>query len=171
MVRAESVSHPVEADAAYSLTPGVVCAVKLADCMPVLLTDTAGSVVAVAHAGWRGLAAGVVENTVDALPVARETLIAYLGPAIGPQAFEVGDEVRAAFCAVDPAAAQAFRPLTPGKWLADLFELGRKRLARCGVTRAYGGGMCTFSDPQRFYSHRRNPVTGRMAALVWLDAR
>lgn len=170
VVRADTVSDPVEADAAYTVTPGVVCAVKLADCMPVLLTDTAGSVVAVAHAGWRGLAAGVVENTVGALAVARETLIAYLGPAIGPQAFEVGDEVRAAFCAVDPAAAQAFAPLRPGKWLADLFELGRQRLARCGVTRTYGSGACTFSDPQRFYSHRRNPVTGRMAALVWLDA-
>jgi YfiH family protein len=169
VVRAETVSRPVEADAAYTLAPGVVCAVKVADCMPVLITDTAGSVVAVAHAGWRGLAAGVIDNTVNALPAAPETLIAYLGPAIGPQAFEVGDDVHAAFCRADEAAAQAFEPLRKGKWLADLFQLGRQRLARCGVTGIYGGGECTFSNPERFYSHRRNPVTGRMAALIWRE--
>ncbi len=156
------------ADAACTAASGVVCAVKIADCMPVLLTDTAGSVVAVAHAGWRGLAAGVVENTVHALGVEPGSLMAYLGPAIGPRAFEVGEEVRAAFCAVDAAAAAAFEPHTPGKWLADLFALGRQRLAGCGVRRVYGGGLCTYSDPGRFYSHRRNPVTGRMAALIWL---
>jgi YfiH family protein len=145
--------------------------VKIADCMPVLITDTAGTAVAVAHAGWRGLAAGVVENTVAALGVAPDTLLAYLGPAIGPGAFEVGDEVRAAFCKVDAAAEEAFRPLRPGKWLANLFRLGRQRLARCGVMQVYGGGLCTYSNPERFYSHRRNPTTGRMAALVWIGRR
>ncbi|MGH8665055.1 MAG: polyphenol oxidase family protein, partial [Burkholderiales bacterium] len=122
-------------------------------------------------AGWRGLAAGVLENTVAALPVAPAALMAYLGPAIGPSAFEVGADVRAAFCAVDAAAAAAFRPLRPGKWLADLFWLGRERLARCGVTHVHGGGLCTYSNPERFYSHRRNPVTGRMAALIWIGER
>jgi YfiH family protein len=171
VVHADAVTSPAQADAAYTATPGVVCAVKIADCMPVLLADAAGTAVAAAHAGWRGLAAGVLENTVRALPTAPDALIAYLGPAIGPEAFEVGDEVRAAFCDVDPAAAAAFSPLRAGKWLADLFRLGRMRLARCGVTRVHGGGLCTYSDPQRFYSHRRNPVTGRMAALIWSGER
>ncbi len=169
VVEADRVSAPVGADAAYTRTPGVVCAVRIADCMPVLIADTAGRGVAVAHAGWRGLASGVVENTVKALQLDPASLLAYLGPAIGPQAFEVGDEVRAQFCAVDADAVQAFRPLGGGKWLADLFHLGRQRLARCGVHRVYGGGLCTHSNPQRFYSHRRNPVTGRMAAVIWLD--
>ena len=171
VVHADALTSPAQADAAYTTTPGVVCAVKVADCMPVLFADAAGTAVAVAHAGWRGLAAGVLENTVAALPVAPAALMAYLGPAIGPSAFEVGDEVRAAFCDVDAAAAEAFRPLRPGKWLADLFRLGRMRLARCGVTRVHGGGLCTYSNPERFYSHRRNPVTGRMAALIWIGER
>jgi YfiH family protein len=171
VVHADAVTSPVQADAAYTATPGVVCAVKIADCMPVLLADAAGTAVAVAHAGWRGLAAGVLENTVSTLPTAPAALVAYLGPAIGPDAFEVGDEVRAAFCDVDTAAAAAFSPLRAGKWLADLFRLGRMRLARCGVTRVHGGGLCTYSNPQRFYSHRRNPVTGRMAALIWIGER
>lgn len=168
VVHADTVTRVVEADAAYTATPGVVCAVKIADCMPVLLVDAAGTVVAAAHAGWRGLAAGLLENTVAALPVAPAELMAYLGPAIGPYAFEVGDEVRAAFCDIDTAAADAFQPRTPGKWLADLFRLGRQRLARCGVTRVYGGGLCTYSNPDRFYSHRLNPRTGHMAALIWI---
>jgi polyphenol oxidase len=171
VVHADYLTSAVEADAVYSATPGVVCAVKIADCMPVLLADAAGTVVAVAHAGWRGLAAGVLETTVAALPVAPDALMAYLGPAIGPSAFEVGDEVRAAFCDVDAAAAEAFRGLRPGKWLADLFRLGRMRLARCGVTQIHSGGLCTYSNPERFYSHRRNPVTGRMAALIWIGER
>ena len=171
VVRADDAGADEQADAAFTTTPGVVCAVKIADCMPVLLTDVTGSVVAVAHAGWRGLAAGVVENTVHALGIDGQKLIAFLGPAIGPRAFEVGDEVRAAFCAVDANAARAFEPHAPGKWLADLFMLGRQRLARCGVQRVYGGGLCTWSDPARFYSHRRDPVTGRMAAVLWRAGR
>lgn len=168
-VRADDVVGLVEADASFTHARGVVCAVKIADCMPVLLADRSGTCVGVAHAGWRGLSSGVVENTVAALGVAPETLMAYLGPAIGPEAFEVGDEVRQAFCDIDPAATGAFRSHRPGKWMADLFRLGRQRLARCGVHDVYGGGMCTYSTPHRFYSHRYHPATGRMAALIWLD--
>lgn len=169
VVCADQVDSPVAADGSFTCTPGVVCAVKAADCMPVLLSDDAGTCVGIAHAGWRGLASGVIENTVASLGAAPQSVMAFLGPAIGPDAFEVGDEVRAAFCEVDPNAAAAFRPVRAGKWLADLFMLGRQRLARCGVSRIYGGGLCTYSNPDRFYSHRRNPVTGRMAAVVWLD--
>lgn len=170
VVHADEVAGQVEADAAYTHRAGVVCAVKIADCMPVLLASRDGSCVGAAHAGWRGLSSGVVENTVGALGVPPDTLVAYLGPAIGPQAFEVGDEVRAAFCDIDPAAACAFASHRPGKWMADLFALGRQRLARCGVRDVYGGGLCTYSTPERFYSHRYNPATGRMAALIWLEA-
>ncbi len=160
----------MEADAAFTHRPGVVCAVKIADCMPVLVCDRAGTRVGIAHAGWRGLSAGVIERTVEALAAPSDTLIAYLGPAIGPDAFEVGDDVRSAFCATDAEAEAAFRPRRAGKWLADLFTLARLRLARRGIRDVYGGGLCTYSDPTRFYSHRRNPITGRMAAFIWLDA-
>jgi hypothetical protein len=170
-VCADEVHQPVPADAAYTASPDVVCAVKIADCMPILLADAHATVVAVCHAGWRGLAAGVVENTVGAMRVPPASLHAFLGPAIGPDAFEVGDEVRAAFCAVEARAAEAFRAGKPGKWMADLFRLARQRLGRCGVERIHGGGLCTYSHPERFYSHRRNPRTGRMAALIWLDGR
>jgi YfiH family protein len=168
-VPAHTVVAPEQADAAYTDVPGVVCAVKIADCMPILLADRSGTTVGVCHAGWRGLAGGVVENTVAAMAAKPHALHAFLGPAIGPEAFEVGDEVRAAFCAVASEAASAFRPGKPGKWMADLFALARQRLARCGVERVHGGGLCTWSHPERFYSHRRNPRTGRMAALIWLD--
>jgi YfiH family protein len=143
----------------------------IADCMPVLLCDDTAGVVAVAHAGWRGLSAGVIENTVRAMTVSPERLLAYLGPAIGPAAFEVGDDVRNAFTRHDADAARAFVPHGDGKWLADLFTLGRQRLAACGVTRVYGGGDCTVADPKRFYSYRRDRNTGRMAALIWLAAK
>jgi len=169
VVRAETASEGVQADASYTRTEDVVCAVKIADCMPVLLCDRAGASVGIAHAGWRGLAQGVVENTIRAMAVDPGSLYAYLGPAIGPGAFEVGNDVLDAFCLVDPAAAEAFHPLRPGKWLADLFALGRQRLARAGVNEVYGGGMCTVSDPERFFSHRRDRITGRMAALIWRD--
>ena len=170
VIRADGVAGVVEADAAYTTSASTVCAVKIADCMPVLLSDSCGSRVGIAHAGWRGLAGGVIENTIDALASSPQELIAYLGPAIGPQAFEVGDDVRAAFCNEDVQAEQAFQRLRDGKWLADLFMLARHRLGRCGVQRVYGGGLCTYSDPERFFSHRRNPTTGRMAAVIWLAA-
>ena len=157
-----------EADAALSRETGRVCVVMTADCLPVLFCDRAGSVVAVAHAGWRGLAAGVLEQTVATMGTAPDQLLAWLGPAIGPAAFEVGDEVRDAFAAADPAAAAAFAAGATGKWLADLFQLARQRLARLGIAAVFGGGVCTYSDPQRFYSHRRDRTSGRMATLIWL---
>jgi YfiH family protein len=158
------------ADAAFTQAAGVVCAVQAADCLPVLLCDDAGQTVAAAHAGWRGLAAGVLEATVGALPVAPPCLLAWLGPAIGAEAFEVGAEVRAQFLERDAAAEPSFRPgAAPGKYHADLFELARQRLRRAGVTRIYGGGDSTHADAARFYSYRRDGVTGRMAALIWLE--
>lgn len=161
-----------EADAALARSSRRACAVLTADCLPVLLCDDDASVVAAAHAGWRGLAAGVLENTVRGMGVAPHRVRAWLGPAIGPQAFEVGDEVRAAFVAADPEAAAAFvARQVEGKWLADLFQLARRRLIAAGVTRISGGGVCTVSAPQRFYSYRRDGVTGRFASLVWLEAR
>jgi polyphenol oxidase len=157
----------LEADAAVARKAGTVCAIMIADCVPVLLTDLTGSTVAAAHAGWRGLAGGVIENTVRDMRCPPETLLAFLGPGIGPRAFEVGADVRDAFIGGDPDAQSAFVPGKPGKWLADLFTLARRRLARAGVPAVFGGELCTHSDPARFFSHRRNPVTGRMAALIW----
>ena len=156
------------ADASVSRERGRVCVVMTADCLPVLFCDRAGTEVAAAHAGWRGLAAGVLEATVDTLGSPPDTLMAWLGPAIGPGAFEVGAEVREAFTAVHPQAADAFVARPDGRWLADIYALARIRLQAAGVVDVYGGGYCTFSDPQRFYSFRREPVTGRMASLIWL---
>lgn len=157
-----------EADASVARQENQVCAVLTADCLPVLLCDRGGTVVAAAHAGWRGLAAGVIEQTVASMGVAPHELLAWFGPAIGPDAFEVGEEVRTAFVSLHPAAAQAFRPSQTGKWLADLYRLARLRLAECGVNQVYGGDFCTFRDSQRFYSYRRDRTTGRMASLIWL---
>lgn len=159
------------ADASFSAASNFVCTVSVADCMPVFLADTLGRCVGVAHAGWRGLASGVIQATVHAMRQRLENadaeLLAYLGPAIGPQNFEVGAEVLDAMQIRLPAAAQAFVPHSQSKFLADLFELGRQALNQCGVTRVYGGHDCTFSDPARFYSFRRDRVTGRHAALIW----
>lgn len=158
----------VAADAAVSSHPGAVCAVMTADCLPVLFCDRAGSVVAAAHAGWRGLLEGVLENTVAAMQVPSSELLAWLGPAIGPSAFEVGDEVRTAFVADDPSARSAFVAKANGKWCCDLYALARRRLARLGVSRVFGGGHCTYTDTALFYSYRRERTTGRMASLIWL---
>jgi YfiH family protein len=160
-------SAPV-ADAAHSTQAGVVCAVLTADCLPVLLTDTAGECVAAIHAGWRGLAAGVIEQAALATGRPGECLLAWLGPAIGPQAFRVGAEVRDTFMAHDQSAAEAFRQGPDGAWYADLYRLARQRLAEYGVTAVYGGGYCNFTDSDRFYSYRRDGKTGRMATLIWL---
>ena len=157
----------VEADAAIARRPGTVCAVLVADCIPVLLADRAGTTVGIAHAGWRGLARGVIENTVRAMTGAGRDLIAYLGPGIGPAAFEVGDDVREAFLARDPGAAAAFKSHAAGKWLADLYLLARQSLQRSGVAEVQGGTFCTYSDAQRFFSYRRERTTGRMAAVIW----
>jgi YfiH family protein len=172
VVSADEVAAPPEADAGIASQPGTVCAIMIADCLPVLLTDRAGTRVAAAHAGWRGLSGGVIENTVDALREAgadAAELMAYLGPAIGPAAFEVGADVRDAFVSRDPEAALAFQAHRPQKWLADLFMLARQALAHAGVSAVYGGGQCTFSDPARFFSYRRDKTTGRMAALIWRE--
>lgn len=169
VVDAAEVVDLERADASHTDRPGIVCVVQTADCMPVLFTDRAGTRVAAAHAGWRGLAAGVLENTVAALGGDPAGLLAWLGPAIGPTAFEVGDEVRAAFVDVSPRAADAFVPHGDGKWLADLYALARQRLAAVGVGDVSGGGFCTVTDRARFFSHRRDRVSGRMAALVWID--
>lgn len=160
---------PPRADAAWSSTPGRVCAVLTADCLPVVLADRDAGVVAVAHAGWRGLAAGVVEAAVAAMPVKPVRLRAWLGPAIGPRAFEVGPEVRAAFVERDPAAAVAFMRGHGDRWLADLYTLARQRLRDSGITDMTGGEHCTFSEPESFFSWRREGAdTGRMATLAWI---
>ncbi len=157
-----------DADASVATRPGTVCAVLTADCLPLLLCDRAGSRVAAVHAGWRGLLGGVIESALAQLGGDADQLMVWLGPAIGADAFEVGDEVRSAFIAVDDAAATAFRPSPAGRWLADLYALARLRLNRCGVATVHGGGLCTFHDARRFYSYRRDGVTGRMASLIWL---
>ncbi|MDP2792549.1 MAG: peptidoglycan editing factor PgeF [Sulfurisoma sp.] len=159
----------VEADASVSFTPGTVCAVLTADCLPVLFCDVGGTVVAAAHAGWRGLAAGVLESTVAAMRRPPADILAWLGPAIGPAAFEVGDEVRAVFVAHDSGATAAFKSHGEGKWLCDLHELARRRLTALGIHRIASADFCTVTDAERFYSYRRDGATGRMASLVWLD--
>jgi polyphenol oxidase len=151
-----------------SCTPGTVCAVLTADCLPVLLCDRAGTRVGAAHAGWRGLADGVIEATVAALNLPASGLMAWLGPAIGPRAFEVGDEVRNTFISRNPAAAAAFEP-NGERWHADLYRLAHQRLAALGITEIHGGEWCTFEDSARFYSYRRDGATGRMATLIWLE--
>jgi len=168
-------SEPPCADASISREPGQVCTVMTADCLPVLFCDRAGTVVAAAHAGWRGLVGGVLEETVAAMKVPASEILVWLGAAIGPDAFEVGDEVRLAFMDRHPLTAVAFRPSLPGtldeaprKWLADLYALARIRLALAGVESVHGGGLCTFSDAQRFFSYRRDVATGRMATLIYL---
>lgn len=171
VVEAGPAEEPPQADASFTRRPGTVCVVTVADCVPVLFCDTAGTVVAAAHAGWRGLAGGVLENTVQALGIPAPEVLAWLGPGIGPRAFEVGDDVRAAFLQHDAAAAAAFVPRAPGKWLADLYMLARQRLAARGVTRVFGGDHCTFSEPGRFFSWRRERAGGRMAALAWIESR
>jgi YfiH family protein len=163
-------SAPAVADAAITREPGVVCAVLTADCLPVLFADRRGGAVGVAHAGWRGLAAGVLEETIAELGrvgASAENLVAWLGPAIGPAAFEVGADVLEAFCTADPRADAHFVQSSAAKWHADLYGLARQRLAQCGV-HAVGGGFCTMTDATRFFSWRRNREGGRMAALVWL---
>ena len=156
------------ADASWTATPGIACAAMTADCLPALFCNRAGTRVAAAHAGWRGLAAGVLEATLDTLDVPAEDVLVWLGPAIGPKAFEVGPEVREVFINQLPEAAEAFVPSdNAGKFMADIYLLARLRLAERGVTAVYGGGFCTVTDP-RFFSYRRAARTGRFASLVWL---
>ncbi len=170
VVEADDLATAPAADASIARRPETVCVVLVADCVPLLLTDRKGTTVAIAHAGWRGLAAGIIENTVARMGLDPRELLAYLGPGIGPRAFEVGADVHDAFLADDAQANLAFRPHAPGKWLADLFLLARRRLTRAGVGVVYGGGLCTYSDAQRFFSYRRDRTTGRMAAVIWRSA-
>ncbi|MBL3826239.1 MULTISPECIES: peptidoglycan editing factor PgeF [unclassified Marinobacter] len=171
-LNANNVGQTVKADASFTRDPGIACAILTADCLPVILADTEGTVVGAAHCGWRSLCGGVIENLVSEMAVAPETLQAWLGPAIGPERFEVGPEVRDAFIKHDPEAAHAFKAedARPGHFMADIYALATLRLNHLGVYRVTGGGLCTVQDPDRFFSYRRDGQTGRMATLVWLTS-
>jgi len=166
LIRAD-VPSDRNADAAFTYQTGVVCAVMTADCLPVLLCSKEGDRVAAVHAGWKGLAAGIIEAAVELL--GGGNLLAWLGPAIGPEAFEVGHEVREAFVRKRAAFAAAFRETENAKWLADLYHLARIALNDAGISAIYGGGFCTLSNAEDFFSYRRDPVTGRMATLIWRE--
>ena len=159
-----------EADASIADRPGSICVVRTADCLPVLFSSADGTEIAAAHAGWRGLAAGILDATVKALASDPGDLLAWIGPAISQPAFEVGGEVREAFLARDPAAEAAFLPNERGRWQADLYLLARQQLAVAGVSAVFGGGLCTYGDPESFYSYRRDGETGRMVSFVYRGA-
>nr|WP_296752172.1 peptidoglycan editing factor PgeF [Thioalkalivibrio sp.] len=167
VVEASSTLAAVDADAVVGRTPGEVCSVQTADCLPMLFCSRDGAVVAAAHAGWRGLAGGVLEATLRTMARPPAEVMAWLGPAIGPAAFEVGPEVRAAFVSDDSATAAAFRAGAGDRWFADIYRLARLRLERAGVTDVHGGGRCTFRESETFFSYRRDGVCGRMATLIW----
>jgi len=169
VVSADTANCLPQADACIARHRAAVCVVMTADCLPILLCDTQGSVVGVAHAGWRGLAAGVIEATVRAMETAPENTMAWLGPAISQDEFEVGDEVRAAFLAKQPQAASAFIPGQNGKWYADLYALARLRLNALGIRRIHGGDSCTYRERDRYFSYRRDGATGRMGTFIWLE--
>ena len=166
VVTAAEYAIPPAADACINGATGSLCSIKTADCLPVLLCSRDGTRFAAAHAGWRGLAAGVVENTVAKLGVDADALLVWLGPAISQASFEVGDEVRDAFIAVDGHAAECFTANQRGRWQADLYALARQRLQRVGVENVYGGTWCTYRESELFYSYRRNPNCGRMLSFI-----
>jgi YfiH family protein len=168
VVDASKAAAGTAADASFTTTRNLVCAMMAADCLPVLLADDRGTAVGIAHAGWRGLAAGVIEAAVHAMAVPPRRLLAWLGPAIGPDSYEIGSEVRDAFLARDARAEPAFAPTRPGHWKLDLYAVARQRLAAMGVTRVWGGNYCTASTPARFFSYRRDKTRERMAAAIWL---
>ncbi|UOO81376.1 peptidoglycan editing factor PgeF [Uruburuella testudinis] len=169
VVRAcDSLTEPLDADASVDDSGLAACAVMTADCLPVLFCDNAGTVVGAAHAGWRGLAGGVLQNTISAMGVPASEIMAYFGPAIGPDAFEVGQDVYDAFCRPLPQAEAAFEPIGAGKYLADIYALARLLLRREGVTQIYGGTRCTVLERDSFFSYRRDGQTGRMVSMVWL---
>jgi len=159
----------IQADASIARHRGSVCVVMTADCLPVLLCDEDGTVVGAAHAGWKGLAAGVLESTVQAMGVDPRKLMAWFGPAISQRAFEVGEDVRDIFIAQHAQATEAFMPGADGKWMADIYLLAHQRLHALGINRVYGGDLCTYSDPARFFSYRRDSVTGRMGTFIWME--
>ncbi len=162
--------QPVEADAAYAVRSHAVCAVLTADCLPLLLCDRAGTAVAAVHAGWRGLHNGVIAKTVAALPTPPDRLLAWLGPAIGPRAYEIDKAVYEPFIALDPAYAAAFTPSGSSHWRFDLYRIARMQLEACGIEEIYGGDRCTHTESGIFYSYRRDGQTGRMASLIWLQS-
>ncbi len=168
VVDAANASAGTAADASYTHEKNIICAVTAADCMPVLLADERGEAVGIAHAGWRGLCAGVIEATVEAMAVPSGRILGWLGPAVGPDAYEIGEEVRAAFLRHDARAESTFTPTRPGHWRLDLYAVARQRLAALGVTRVSGGGFCTASDAARFFSWRRDRASERVAAAIWL---
>ena len=167
--RRERGLSPPRADGAVTSLPGHACVVMTADCLPVLFCDTAGTRVGIAHAGWRGLAAGVLPATIASMGVDPTDILVWLGPAIGRRAYEVGDEVRRALVGADPGAEACFEPNEKGRWQADLYGLARRALEGAGVTAVYGGGFCTHTESERFFSHRREAPCGRMATLIWLN--
>jgi len=169
VVEAGPFGAPPDADASFSHASGQVCVVMTADCLPVLFAERNGRAVGAAHAGWRGLCNGVLEAGIATMGVAPADLMAWLGPAIGPDAFEVGAEVRQAFIARDPASQAAFSPIGDDKYLADIYLLARQRLEAAGISAIYGGGQCTVIDRDRYFSYRRDGCTGRMASLIWIE--
>lgn len=169
VVNATTAQHHAEADAIFSNQINSVCAVLTADCLPLLFCNKTASKVAAAHAGWRGLADGVIESTVDVLQENPENLMVWLGPAIGPQCFEVGQDVVDAFVVNDKASVCAFTQTDDEHYLADIYQLARLRLKRLGIENVYGGELCTYTDEERFYSFRKNKITGRMASMIWIS--
>ncbi|BDM65672.1 laccase domain protein [Shewanella sp. NFH-SH190041] len=159
-----------QADASYTRCAGQVCVVMTADCLPVLLCNRQGTEVAAIHAGWRGLCQGIIENTLGHFSAPAEEIMALTGPAIGPTAFEVGPEVREAFMAYSPAAAQAFIPAAPGKYMANLEQLAVQRLNHAGVTDIHCTSLCTYTLSDKYFSYRKSPVTGRFASFIWLKS-
>ena len=167
VIEADKVSALPEADASFSRQTGVVCVVMTADCLPVLLCNRAGTCVAAVHAGWRGLARGVIGATVERMGCAPGDLMAWLGPAIGADVFEVGEEVYGAFLELDEGNAVCFRASPRGRWLADIYELARRQLRALGIIALFGGGWCTLTQGDKFFSYRRDGSSGRMASLIW----
>ncbi|MCW7553558.1 peptidoglycan editing factor PgeF [Endozoicomonas gorgoniicola] len=170
VVKASDSTEELEGDAVWTDSSGLPCAILTADCLPVLFCDRSGSTVAAAHAGWKGLQAGVLENTLKAMPCPASEVMVWLGPAISQKHFEVGPEVRSAFIDIDPQAAAAFIPGTGDRWYGDLYQLARQRLGAAGVSAIYGGGFCTFEQHQAFFSYRRDgKKSGRLASVIWLE--
>lgn len=165
----EKHSSPITADASYTRQTNAVCVILTADCLPILICDRKATIVAAIHAGWRGLAAGVIEQTIKALNISGDQLLAWLGPAIGPDKYEVGEDVLEKFIAIDSQAEIAFKSSSSNRWLANMYLLAKQRLISCGITAIYGGDYCTHSDEKRFFSYRRDKLTGRMATGIWLE--
>jgi YfiH family protein len=159
-----------DADGSYTHCSDIVCAVLTADCLPVFLCDNAGQQIAVLHAGWKGLHAGVIASCIKEFASPHESIMAWLGPAIGPEAFEVGNDVYTAFTLIDDSFAECFVPCAENKWLADIYALATRLLNRSGVTSIYGGGYCTYTESDKYFSYRRDGQCGRMASLIWMDA-